>query len=159
MYSVSVILDLDVLQAVQVTARTARPRMRRQLGIIARGAIAEQITRELSAEPGAVKRPLRWKSERQRRAYFATRGFGHGIPYVRTHKLSQGWRVVLDDITVSTGVFRVENSQRYTRYVQGDDAQPFHLDTGWVQAAPVIRKYEDAFQSAVVDAWYKVVSQ
>jgi hypothetical protein len=158
MYSVSVILDLDVLQAVQDTARTARPRMRRELGIIARGAIAEDLIRELSIEPGRPKYPIRWKSERQRRAYFATNGFGNGIPYQRSHKLSQGWRVVLDDITNSTGVFRVENSQRYTRYVQGDDAQPFHLDTGWVQSAPVIRKYEDKFQDAVIDVWHKVVS-
>lgn len=158
MYSVSVVLDLDVLQAVQDKARQARPRMRRELGIIARGAIAEDLIRELSAEPGRPKYPIRWKSERQRRAYFATRGFGHGIPYVRTHKLSQGWRVVLDDITASTGVFRIENSAPETRYVQGDDAQPYHLDTGWVQSAPVIRKHEDKFQDAVISTWYKVVS-
>jgi hypothetical protein len=162
MFDVSVVLDLDVLQAVQETARQARPRMRRELGVIARGPIAEDAIRELSAEPGPVRYAkngrLRWKSERQRRAFFATNGFGRGIPYQRTHKLSQGWRVVLDDITASTGVFRIQNAQRYTRYVQGDDAQPYHLDTGWPQAAPIIRKYEDAFQDAVIDVWHKVVS-
>jgi hypothetical protein len=28
--------------------------------------------------------PVTWDSERQRRAFFATDGFGHGIPYQRT---------------------------------------------------------------------------
>lgn len=157
MYSVSAILDLDVLDAVQETAKIARPRMRRELGIIARGPIAQNLIKELSTEPGRPKYPIRWKSDRQRRAFFATNGFGHGIPYVRTHKLSRGWRVVLDDITASTGVFRVENSQPYTRYVQGDDQQPFHIDTGWPFAAPIIRKYEDQLQDVVIDTWYRVV--
>jgi hypothetical protein len=31
-----------------------------------------------------VQYPINWDSEKQRRAFFATNGFGHGIPYVRT---------------------------------------------------------------------------
>jgi hypothetical protein len=31
-----------------------------------------------------VQYPIRWDSEKQRRAFFATDGFGHGIPYQRT---------------------------------------------------------------------------
>ena len=33
-----------------------------------------------------VQYPIRWDSERQRHAFFATNGFGHGIPYKRTSK-------------------------------------------------------------------------
>lgn len=31
-----------------------------------------------------VQYPIQWDSEKQRRAFFATNGFGHGIPYNRT---------------------------------------------------------------------------
>jgi hypothetical protein len=159
MFDVSVVLDLDVLTAVQEKARQARPRMRRELGIIARGQTAQLIIRELSTEPGKPRYPIRWKSQRQRRFVMALlRRIGQAdTGYVRTHRLSRGWTIVLDDITASTGVFRVVNKAPETRYVQGDDAQPYHLDSGWPQAAPIIRKYEDALQSEVISAWYRVV--
>jgi hypothetical protein len=35
---------------------------------------------EASAYPGPVVYPIEWASERQRAAFFATNGFGHGIP-------------------------------------------------------------------------------
>jgi hypothetical protein len=160
MFDVSVVLDLDVLAAVQETARQARPRMRRGLGVIARGKTAQLIIRELSTEPGKPRYPIRWKSQRQRRFVMAMlRRIGQAdTGYIRTHRLSQGWTIVLDDITASTGVFRIVNNNRAVPYVQGDFAQPYHLDTGWPQAAPVIRKYEDQLQSEVIDVWHRVVS-
>lgn len=33
-----------------------------------------------------VQYPIRWDSLKQQRAFFATNGFGHGIPYKRTGK-------------------------------------------------------------------------
>ncbi len=37
--------------------------------------------------------PINWDSERQRRAYFATGGFGGGIPSHRTGAYEHSWRV------------------------------------------------------------------
>ena len=43
-------------------------------------------------EPGeAVSYPINWDSERQRKAYFSSDGFGHGIPYVRTGEHEAAW--------------------------------------------------------------------
>ena len=54
----------------------------------------EQKTRAtLQQEPGPVSYPIRWTSERQRKAFFATKGFGRGIPYKRTGKLAKAWVV------------------------------------------------------------------
>ena len=36
---------------------------------------------------------VQWDSERQRKAYFATDGFGQGIPYVRKGNYIRGWTV------------------------------------------------------------------
>jgi hypothetical protein len=45
--------------------------------------------------PGPVKYPIRWTSERQRRAFFATNGFGRGIPTKRTGDVAR-WGVFVD---------------------------------------------------------------
>lgn len=38
--------------------------------------------------------PIKWDSEKQRRAFFATDGFGRGIPTTRTNRYTDGWKVV-----------------------------------------------------------------
>jgi hypothetical protein len=53
----------------------------------------EEIRREMSVEGKPVTYPIQWDSERQRRAYFATNGFGRGIPYVRQGSYIRGWQV------------------------------------------------------------------
>lgn len=46
------------------------------------------------AEPGKpIQYPVQWDSEKQRRAFFATNGFGKGIPYKRTGAYELGWKV------------------------------------------------------------------
>ena len=40
-----------------------------------------------------VRYPIDWDSPRQQRAYFATNGFGHGIPYKRTNRMVAGTKL------------------------------------------------------------------
>ncbi|MFH0938248.1 MAG: hypothetical protein V1899_03070 [Planctomycetota bacterium] len=40
-----------------------------------------------------IRYPVNWDSERQRRAYFASDGFGAGIPYRRTGAYEKGWYI------------------------------------------------------------------
>ena len=102
--------------------------------------------------------PIRWKTERQRRAFFATQGFGRGIPASRAQPpvVLEGWTLDIEgdgfDMEASLG-----NDVPWARYVQGDDAQPFHLDTGYVQAAPVFVEYEEATVDALINTWYALV--
>lgn len=49
---------------------------------------AENIAARM-AQPGKERAPgerVNWDSPRQRKAFFASEGFGHGIPYVRTER-------------------------------------------------------------------------
>lgn len=56
------------------------------------GETAAQITEDMR-EPGKpVEYPVQWDSEKQRRAFFATDGFGKGIPYTRTGAYANGWK-------------------------------------------------------------------
>lgn len=59
--------------------------------------------------------PITWDSERQRRAFFATDGFGRGIPYHRTGRYEAGW----DIVATPTG-YMIQNTWSKARYVGGD---------------------------------------
>lgn len=111
---------------------------------------------ELSADPGPVKYPIRWKTERQRRAFFASGGFGRGIPTQRTGKALAAWELIIegDGLDLSAAL---TNPVPYDIYIQGDYAQPFHLDTGYTQAAPVFVRYEEATIDALIDTWFAIV--
>lgn len=56
-------------------------------------ASADDVKTRMS-EPGKpIIYPVQWDSEKQRRAYFASNGFGKGIPYNRTGAYSRSWTV------------------------------------------------------------------
>lgn len=62
--------------------------------------------------------------------------------YQRTHKLRRGWKTDLK-VTKANGLFRYFNLVPYKKYVQGEQARPFHVLRGWAQeseVAPQIRR-------------------
>lgn len=115
------------------------------------------ILDSLRAYPGKPRYPLRWKSERQRRYVMAKLRKENNLPYRRTGKLAQGWRVV-SNTRGDIGEIAILNSTAYTRFVQGDDAQPFHLDTGWPQANPLFATWEERLQDAFITEYLELVT-
>ncbi len=69
--------------------------------------VLESTARELKSrmsKPGApIRYPVQWDSPKQKRAFFATNGFGKGIPYQRTNKYIQSGEVqrFADKVTFS----------------------------------------------------------
>lgn len=157
MYSVRVIQDTDVLETIRDTAKTARPALRRELGQVARGPVAQAMLRAVSREPEAPDHPIHWTSDRQRKAVMAKLRRAKLLLYPRSHRLSQGWRVVLNSLSDSDGLIGLENDAPETDYVQGENQQRYL--SKWPLARQVFRDHEDAFQEAIIDAWYKVVSR
>lgn len=70
--------------------------------------------------------PYKWQTEKQRRAYFATNGFGAGIPYNRTGDLGNSWSA-----NRTGDVVTFTNSAPYAGYVMGDRIQRGHIADGW----------------------------
>lgn len=100
----------------------------------------DYLLAELRQYPGPVKYPILWKSERQRRAFFASNGFGRGIPTQRTNALRDGWKLVTE--TGSEGArLMVTNLTDYEQYVTGNDQQPFHTRTGWNRSEEIIERW------------------
>lgn len=112
------------------------------------GRLKTRALKIVRVKPGKVKYPIKWKSERQRRAFFATNGFGGGIPSTRTDKLINSWDATFE-FTESGGAFILENDDPKYRFVEGEDQQPFHVITGWIYAPDVI----DDFVPTVLDAY------
>lgn len=113
-----------------------------------------RILGRLREEPGNPSYPIRWKSEKQRRAFFATDGFGRGIGAPRTHALSEGWTVDIDGSNFFS--MDVYNKKDYTRFVEGEDKQPFHIDTGWLDANPILRDESERFEDVVIETYFTV---
>lgn len=93
MFSFDFQLDHDIVEAWQ-DAIIQSPQTTR---VFIEGTIVGDIERKVRAVdvyPGPVKYPIEWTSEKQRRAFFATDGFGAGIPYKRSGTF-------FDDVTVT----------------------------------------------------------
>lgn len=54
---------------------------------------AMRVKERMSETGKEITYPVQWDSPRQRAAFFATNGFGHGIPYVRKNVYELSWRV------------------------------------------------------------------
>ena len=98
---------------------------------------------------------IKWTSPLQQRAYFASDGFGAGIPYKRTGGLAAAWRVVVER-TITGFRMVVENPNRAARFVYGSLAknivaasrfqQQFHAITGWPLASLIVNEWIDVAQ-------------
>lgn len=93
-------------------------------------AIGNEVKAAIGVYPGPVRYPIQWKSERQRRYFFAQRQ--GALPYVRSsdaesQRLGPSWAVELQPFGVIVGT-RVT----YAPFVQdAERQQPFHRNTGW----------------------------
>lgn len=155
-YRLEMDIPTDVFEAVSETKK-ASPLMRRVWEQNTRG-IANQLLSVVAKPPGAVKRPIQWASEKQRKAYFASNGFGKGIPYKRSGKLQRGWEVKYSYAS-NEGILTLENPASITPFVQGSLQQPFHRNTGWPRADLEAAKFEDDLENATIDSWLIVVDQ
>lgn len=151
MIKVDVTVDTDVLEAISEAAQQSPRRMNAAYKKRIKR-IRQRMLDDLREYPGPVKYPFRWKSERQRRAYFATDGFGWGIPYVRTDALKDSWTTHIRD-QKDGAVFEVENRAPYAIYVMGDWQQPGHIQTGWGSAAVIVAKYRERATDELIDVW------
>lgn len=127
----------EIVAGLREFAGAAPDLYRRKLPAAARRVSREARSRLAAAAPDPpaplyphFPYPLRWKTERQRRAFFASDGFGRGIPTQRTGALLEGF-AVRGSVNAAGGVFELVNDADYARFVVGDDQQPFHEDIGW----------------------------
>jgi hypothetical protein len=124
-----------------------------------RGFAANRALAALRTVPGPPVHPIRWTSLRQQRAYFASKGFGRGIPSKRGSPpaVTAGWRGIFIP-TSDGGILALSNEEPQTDFVQGFRAQGFHKDTGWVQLDDVANDFFEDAEGAAVQVFFEAAN-
>lgn len=109
---------------------------------------------ELRDEPGPAVHPIDWTTPKQMSAFFASDGFGQGIPTRRTGALSAAWtaKSMRDGPSF---FFVISNPLAAAKFVYGSLAkranearrfqQRFHAKTGWQLATETVQFWISAF--------------
>lgn len=92
-------------------------RLRRKIPLISKDRLyraAVEIRRQMK-EPGApITYPVQWDSEKQRKAFFASDGFGRGIPTKRSGEYTKAWQIIKREDGYDVG-----NPLAHARYIGG----------------------------------------
>lgn len=156
MISVKVTVDTDVFKALEdayaKSPRTIKTFLNRSL----LPQYLKRIQQQWTPYPGAVRYPIQWASDKQRRAFFATNGFGGGIPYRRTRNLQQSWAFAIEDFPNGAEI-TIGNNADYARYVIGADQQPFHANTGWARIDDEATALTGELTDEVIDLYFQIM--
>lgn len=106
--------------------------------------------------PAKPHYPIVWQTERQRRAFFATNGFGRGIPTQRSGKLAQSWSVQQTN-TNSGGSVSFDNGAKYATYVQGDIMQNMHIASGYHNVDDGVSLYAVDYAATLEQSFFSIL--
>lgn len=110
----------------------------------------------LKVEPGAPPDGItNLMTPRQRRAFWATNGFGGGIPHERTHAIANGWLYSVEAAD-DGGVATIYNDVPGINYVEGYDQQFFLAFIGWPYAPPILDAFAVEAEDVTIESWYSI---
>lgn len=122
-----------------------------------------ELMREPVAQPGERPTyPINWASEKQRRAFFATDGFGRGIPTPRTDGLVNSWQkaIQLGLTGLATIQGKLFTNSIAARFVLDENSQSPIFRGFWKTAQPQWQERTETanqrFGKAVVDGMAKM---
>lgn len=121
--------------------------------------LQKQVDETFGSDPGPVKYPIDWQTDKQRKAFFATDGFGSGIPTKRSNALITSWVVVVST-QVRTNLVTLYNNRPEAKFAYpGSRQQRMHKRTGWGKD---FDKYLDDLQRTedieIANAWSRAVA-
>lgn len=119
-----------------------------------KGQLANVALAKIRREPGPPVYPIRWNSDRQLRAFFASKGFGGGIPHKRKNTILNAWDAEFIP-TDEGGLVVMSNPYPEAQYIFGPKTQGFHLDTGYVQIDDVVQDFFNEAEDAAAVVFYE----
>jgi hypothetical protein len=160
--AITISVDDDISEVLIEDLKTA-PRKFRKLYRTRINALAQTTLRKLQQPAPKVRYPIQWKSEKQRRFYFWSKGAGKGIPSKRTGALQAGWKVI-DESDFTQGLFTIYNDATtrdfftgaivyYEQYVTGENQQPFHRNTGWIRSQDILADALVDAEDLIIETW------
>ena len=101
------------------------------------GVVVSAIRQEMTAPGSEVQYPIAWDTPRQQSAFFATNGFGKGIPTGRSGRYEEGW--VVDEITNGFALFNPSPAAAISGYYQGEQWQSSIHAGRWLHIAVAVK--------------------
>lgn len=154
MFRGELIIAPDILEAIKDTAQSAPKAMQAAWRDITERGTQELLDR-MQADPGAVRYPIEWASDKQRRYVMAMLRRTGNLPYRRSGRLQKAWRIE-SKARLSDGTAALTNDTDYVQYVQGNAQQPFHRNTGWVRYTDAVEDARLKIESELIDTWVSV---
>lgn len=172
MYYPSLTFDRNIIDAVRSASARVPDVAADYFEQTVKPALEQAVQVYVAPYPGAVKHPFQFTGDefnggklvragKSRRAYWATRGFGRGVPYARTGFLGVSWRVRIDRRRTD-GIITLRNLAPYAENVIGDVHQtPGHAETGWggETLSDGIAQFNTVATNQLVDAWPVIVDR
>lgn len=119
---------------------------------------AQATLPQLRITPGAPPPGItRLMTPRQRRAFWATDGFGGGIPHQRTNAVPQGWQQEVE-ASAQGGLASVFNNVPATYWAEWYGQQPFLKAVGWLFAPPILERWTEIGVEVTEETWMLVNS-
>lgn len=109
-------LSLKIIPPAQLIQRRFE-RLRRQIPLVSRKRMYDAMVaiRHEMKQPGAKPDyPIPWDSPEQQKAFFASNGFGRGIPTKRSGEYIKGWQVIRTEDGYDVG-----NPLAHAKYIGG----------------------------------------
>lgn len=150
--------DLPTLRMLPQRSRNA---MRTELQTIVKPVVQAKVDELYGTAPGKVQYPFEFGTDKSRRAFFATNGFGRGLPTPRSNQLPTSWVVEFSSQFIADAL-RIYNNKSYAQFVYGSPLQrqiPGHRRTGWqlYNDPAKIKAILDTAKTAITQSWVKVV--
>lgn len=124
--------------------------------------LREKVLTVTAVIPGPPPGPILSKmTERQRRAFLGTNGFGRGIPTPRMEEpggVLGAYELALN-ATPDGGQIDLTNPYPGAVFIVGEFQQPFHADTGWLPVDDAMPQNRIFAADTVYDTWDETVRE
>jgi hypothetical protein len=159
LYKIAAPPNPQFLSAFRDLSPKAQAHFRVELQTKVKPVLQKQVDATFGRDPGPVKYPIEWETDKQRKAFFASDRFGGGIPTKRSDQLKDSWVVVIST-QMRTNLITLRNPKSYAQFVYpGSRQQRFHKRTGW--GKDFDKYYQDLQRTEdieIANAWSRAIA-
>lgn len=171
---IKVTVDIDILLAIEDAASKSPVLMKTAYKRAIDRRMRSRILAALKEKSGSTVYPIRWSRSknpqdsgkrantaygyysRQKAAYYATNGFGRGIPSASSGNMRDQWRVDISPDTSGGEILEIVNDVSYSVYVSGVWMQPFHIDAGYADAQKVASDFREEAEEVLIQTYFAI---
>lgn len=166
MWSTDMIIDDDVLEAIKREAMQLPDAAAEYFEVTVKPELERFVDDEIAVDPGPTVHPFKFSTPKSQAAFFATDGFGRGIPTPRAGNLNDSWLIDIDRRKTS-GFMSLRNRAPYAGYVLPPlnplsrfRQVPGHANTGWGKnLEDKFIRFSELGISLIIDGWYELVQR